>query len=118
MSEPTTTSGVSYAISAVLAVFFGSQAPNIDPETLMGAVGGSIVFVMIENTFSIPKRMLGMFASILIGYIGAPELMTLLGIQTPGVASFIVSAFAIFVSVFVAGRIRSGDFLIFGRGKP
>lgn len=118
MPEPTSTGGISYAIAAVLAVIFGSQFPIIDPETLIGAVGGGIVFVMFDNTFTILKRLFGMVVSILIGYIGAPELMAHTPIQTPGIAAFIISACLIVATVLILGKIKSGDFSLFRKGKP
>lgn len=118
MAEPTTTSGATWAFASWVAVFFGIQLSFIDPNTLIGAVGGGLVYLVFDQTWTASKRIVGAFVSVFMGYIAEPEIMGLTGIKTHGVGSFIVSALLIVATVFIMGLIRSGRIMdFFNRGK-
>lgn len=118
MPEPTTTSTATWSFATWIAVYFGVQLSIINPHTLMGAVGGGLVYLVFEQGSSTVKRFIGAFVSVMMGYIAEPEFMRQTGVEAHGVGSFIVSALIIVATVFVITLIKSGRIMdFFGRGK-
>lgn len=118
MPEPTTTSTATWSFATWMAVYFGVQLSIINPHTLMGAVGGGLVYLVFEQGSTATKRFIGAFVSVMMGYIAEPEFMRQTGVEAHGVGSFIVSALIIVATVFVITLIKSGRIMdFFGRGK-
>lgn len=118
MAEPTTTGGATWSFASWVAVFFGAQLPFINPHTLIGAVGGALVYLVFDQAWSAWKRSVGAFVSVACGYVFEPEIMMRLGIQQHGIGAFIVSSLLILTTLFVMGLIRSGRIMdIFSKGK-
>ena len=118
MAEPTTTGGATWSFASWLAVFFGAQLPFINPHTLIGAVGGALVYLVFDQAWSAWKRFVGAIVSVACVYVFEHDLMVRLGLQTHGFGAFIVSALLILTTVFVMGLIKSGRIMdIFNRRK-
>lgn len=118
MAEPTTTSTATWSFATWVALYFGIQLSIINPHTLMGAVGGGLVYLVFEQGSPTAKRFIGAFVSVMMGYIAEPEFMRQTGVEAHGVGSFIVSALIIVATVFVITLIKSGRIMdFFGRGK-
>lgn len=118
MPEPTTTSTATWSFATWVALYFGVQLSIINPHTLMGAVGGGLVYLVFEQGSPAFRRFIGAFVSVVMGYIAEPEFMRHTGIEAHGIGSFVVSALLIVATVFVMSLIKSGRIMdFFNRGK-
>lgn len=118
MAEPTTTGGATWSLASWLAVFFSVQLPFIDPHTLIGAVGGGLVYLVFDQTVATWKRFIGSLISVVMGYIWEPEIMARTGLQTNGIGAFVVSSLLIVLILLVMSMIRDRSIIsIFSRGK-
>lgn len=107
MAEPTSSAATAAATFAPVAL--GLMLPNVDPETLIGAFGGAVVFVMHARNFTIARRLVYMIVSIILGYLGSSEVMHWTNIQSPSVAAFIAGALVVTVSLVVLDSVRDLD---------
>ena len=113
MAEPST----STLIVAGAGVGFASLFPGIDGNTLIGAFAGAALVVVSSKELSIPKRVAYMLISLIVGYLGAPEVMNMTPIKSVGVAAFLAASLAIVITLQLIERIKSTDITaIFRKG--
>lgn len=119
---PDPTNHTTNAVAAIAAAATLSWAQIINVDALIGAFAGGIVFVLSSKNYSSIERLCYMMISIVLGYFGGHELVDRGWLSSHTLASFAISAFAVFVSLWVFGLFRDGhitDFIIkrFGGGK-
>lgn len=109
------------AITTAGALSLTALVPGVNAEALIGAFGGAAVFALHAADTSILKRLIYMGLSMLIGYMGAGEVMVWTGITSWTLASFALSAVVVTAATTGIDRIRQfdlGSLLgIFRRGK-
>ncbi|QCP82423.1 hypothetical protein D0C27_11245 [Alcaligenes faecalis] len=114
--EPTS-SAVS-AGAAMLTVAFTSWLLGVNGDALIGAFAGAVVFALQAKDISLLKRVAYMLISILIGYLGAGEVMTHTGLQSWTIAAFGLSATVVTLALASIEKIKSFDITsIFKRGS-
>lgn len=112
MSEPT-----SLAVGIIL--FLGGLSATVDSHLLTGAFAGGTLFVLLSTEYAPLKRIFLMLASILIGYLVAPEIQHRLDLQSGVVPAVVISACAVVVVEAVRYLFKNYDFsnLLPNRGK-
>lgn len=111
MMEPTS-SAVSAGV-AMGAVAFTSLLPGVNGDALIGAFAGAVVFALHSKDISVVKRLAYMVVSFIIGYLAAPEVMRLSGLQSFTIAAFAASALAVTAALAGIEKIKSFDFASF-----
>lgn len=106
MSEPTSATVAAITVAPVL---MGLAVPGVDPDALIGAFGGAVVFMMHAKDYSLGKRFVYMMVSILIGYSAAGEVLAQTPIRSTVVASFIVSLLIVQASLVTMDFVRGFD---------
>lgn len=106
MSEPTS---ATVAVVTVAPVLMGLVLPGIDPDALIGAFGGAVVFMMHAKDYSLGKRFVYMMVSILIGYSASGEVLVHTPIRSAVVASFIVSLLIVQASLVIMDFVKGFD---------
>src|SRR5690606_24329571 len=86
--EPTS-SAVS-AGAAMGAVAITSLLPGVNGDALIGAFAGAVVFALHAKDITLTKRLVYMVVSILLGYMGADEVL-----QRTGMTSYTLAAFGL-----------------------
>lgn len=115
MVEPTSSAGT--AAAAMGAVAITSVLPGVNGDALIGAFAGAVVFALHAKDLTITKRLVYMVLSILLGYLGADEVMHRLGMHSYTLASFGLSALVVTAALASIDRIRNFDVTkIFKRG--
>lgn len=113
--EPT--SSATTAATAMGAVAFTSILPGVNGDALIGAFAGAVVFALHAKDLAIIKRLIYMFVSVLLGYLGADEVMRHTGMQSYTLAAFGLSAVVVTLALAGIDRIRSFDITsLFKRG--
>ncbi|AYN21578.1 putative holin [Alcaligenes aquatilis] len=114
--EPTS-SAVSAGV-AMGAVAATSLLPGVNGDALIGAFAGAVVFALQAKELGLLKRMAYMLISILIGYLGAGEVMTHTGLRSWTLAAFGLSATVVTLALAGIDKIKSFDITsIFKRGS-
>lgn len=91
------------------AVAVTSMLPGVNGDALIGAFAGAVVFALHAKDISIVKRLAYMIISILIGYLGAGEVMHWTGMQSPAVSAFAASALIVTAALAGIDKIRQFD---------
>lgn len=107
MAEPTS-SAVSAGVT-MGAVAFTAMLPGINGDALIGAFAGAVVFAMHAQDLAILKRLVYMVVSVLIGYLGAGEVITHTWVTSPVIAGFGLSAVIVTLTLATIDRIRNFD---------
>lgn len=107
MVEPT--SSATTAAAAMGAVALTSIMPGVNGDALIGAFAGAVVFALHAKDLSLPKRLIYMIVSILLGYLGADEVLRYTGMTSYTLASFGLSAVVVTLALASIDRIRSFD---------
>lgn len=105
--EPT-----SSAVSAATlygAILLTSLMPGVNPDALIGAFAGAVVFAAHTKDVRLVKRLIYMVVSLVIGYMAVPEVTHWTGLQHPGVAAFAASATVVTLALATIDRIKSFD---------
>ncbi|WP_375592106.1 putative holin [Chitiniphilus eburneus] len=116
MADPISTST---ATTTVGAVFLLSLLPGLNPETVLGAFAGAIVFVISDGALSIWKRLLSFVLSFIAGLIAAglvaglidtvmPRTVTV----SPGVGALVAAAVAIRILQWLIRRAGDPDAIV------
>lgn len=114
--EPTS-SAVS-AGAAMGAVWATAFLPGVNGDALIGAFAGAVVFALQAKDLGLLKRLAYMLISILIGYLGAGEVMAQTGLQSWTLAAFGLSATVVTLALAGIEKIRTFDITsIFKRGS-
>lgn len=115
MVEPT--SSAASAATALGAVAITSALPGVNGDALIGAFAGAVVFALHAKDLAIAKRLIYMLVSILLGYMGADEVLRHTGMQSYTLASFGLSAVVVTLALAGIDKIRSFDVTsLFKRG--
>lgn len=109
MAEPNTTTAA--ALSTVIGL--AGLAPGIDGNALIGAFTGAALVVVTSKDLGMFKRIAYMLISLVMGYIAAPELVSLTPIRSTGVAGFLSAALVITVTLQLIERLKNADLLAF-----
>lgn len=107
MVEPT--SSAASAATALGAVAVTSMIPGVNGDALIGAFAGAVVFALHAKDLTITQRITYMFISILLGYLGAGEVMRYTGLESPAIASFALSAVVVTFALASIDHIRNFD---------
>lgn len=105
--EPT--SSAASAGIALGAVAITSILPGVNGDALIGAFAGAVVFALHAKDLTIIKRLVYMVVSILLGYMGAGEVMHWTGIQSSTIAAFTASALIVTAALAGIDKIRQFD---------
>ncbi len=113
--EPT--SSVASAAATFGAVAITSVLPGVNGDALIGAFAGGVVFALQAKDLVIPTRLVYMLVSILLGYMGADEVMRHTGVQSHTLAAFGLSAVIVTFALAGIDKIKSFDIAsLFKRG--
>lgn len=116
MTEPTS---VSSGFVIATGVGIASILPGIDGDALIGAFAGATLFVVSAAKLPLWQRLVYLAISVIVGYQGAPEVISRGWLQSTGVAGFICSACAITLTLGLIERAKSIDLSSFiRRGGP
>lgn len=107
MAEPT--SSAASAGIAFGAVAITSMLPGVNGDALIGAFAGATVFALHAKDLPTLKRIIYMMVSILIGYLGADEVMRQTWLESPTLAAFGLSAVIVTLALASIDRIRELD---------
>lgn len=102
MAEPTSTAMGTAAIGVGLAALL----PGIDGNALIGAFAGATFFVLPAHEHPLLTRAIYMLISIVMGYIGAPEITDLTFIKETGVAACIAGASCVYIPQQLRDRLN------------
>ena len=111
MVEPT--SSAASAATAMGAVAITSLLPGVNGDALIGAFAGAVVFALHAKDISMAKRLVYMAVSILLGYMGAEEVIRHTGVQSYTIAAFGLSAVIVTLALASIDRIRNFDITSF-----
>ena len=101
-----------------MTVAFTSWLLGVNGDALIGAFAGAVVFALQAKDIGLLKRVAYMLISILIGYLGAGEVMTHTGLQSWTIAAFGLSATVVTLALASIEKIKSFDITsIFKRGS-
>ena len=109
--EPTS-SAVS-AGAAMGTVFITSFLPGVNGDALVGAFAGAVVFAMQAKDLEIINRLVYMAVSILLGYMGADEVMKHTGLTSFTLAAFGLSAIVVTAALAGIDKIKKFDIASF-----
>lgn len=107
MAEPT--SSAASAGIAFGAVWITSMLPGVNGDALIGAFAGATVFALHAKDLPALKRIIYMMVSILIGYLGADEVLRQTWLESPTLAAFGLSAVIVTLALASIDRIRDFD---------
>ncbi|MCD9124027.1 putative holin [Cupriavidus sp. UGS-1] len=113
MAEPGTTTA---AAAASTIVGLASLFPGIDGNALIGAFAGAVLVVVTSKDLSLGKRFAYLVISLVVGYLGAPEIVNQTPIASTGVAAFFAAALAIAVALQLIERVKTLDLRGFKKG--
>lgn len=105
MAEPTSTSTLAIAAG----IGFASLFPGIDGDALIGAFAGAALIVVSSKDLTLGKRFAYLVISLVVGYLGAPEIIHLTPLRSTGVAAFFAAAVAITLALQLIDRIKAFD---------
>lgn len=115
MVEPT--SSAASAGIAFGAVAITSMLPGVNGDALIGAFAGATVFALHAKDLPALKRVIYMMVSVLIGYLGADEVLRHTWLESSTLAAFGLSAVIVTLALASIDRIRGIDIpSIFKRG--
>lgn len=86
--------------TVVVALLF-----SLDGGALIGAFAGGALYAVKVKELSIPKRLLDMGLSLVVGYFGKDLMFHILGFGDTGLSAFIVAAFFIFTYSLITDNI-------------
>ena len=112
MSEPTTTTAASIAMGTVAAA---GLIPSIDGATLIGALAGSLIFMLNQKEGGRVTRFAYGGVSGVIGYMGSGQVMALTPITDPAIAAFALAATVVALVLTAIEKIRNFDFSLWGK---
>lgn len=113
--EPT--SSAASAAAAMGAVALTSVIPGVNGDALIGAFAGAVVFALHAKDLAIAKRLIYMLVSILLGYMGADEVLRYTGMKSYTLAGFGLSAVIVTLALAGIDRIKQFDIAsLFKRG--
>jgi len=104
MAEPSL--GVLGGVAAGVTV--GAAWAGLDLNAVMGALAGSLLFVLFAPDLSIYKRIGYFLVSLVAGYYGSAELIGVGAARTSGGASFMCAALVVTISITILEWIRGG----------
>ncbi|HRL22942.1 putative holin [Alcaligenes sp. SDU_A2] len=112
------TSSAASALATLWAVVMTSLLPGVNGDALIGAFAGATVFALQAKELGLLKRLVYMLISILIGYMGASEVMTQTGLQSWTIAAFGLSSTVVTLALAGIEKIKTFDIsTIFKRGS-
>lgn len=116
MSEPVSN-------SLLLAVLTGASVASVftglDGDALLCAAAGATLYTFSAKE-ELPRWRRGMYliVSVIVGYVGASDVVRLTPIRSTGVAAFLLSLLVVTVSLNLIERARSFDFSsLFNKGS-
>jgi hypothetical protein len=105
MAEPNTTT----ALSLSAAIGFASLAPGVDGNALIGSFAGAALVVVSAKELGVFKRLMYMLISLVMGYVAAPEIVSVTLLKSTGVAGFFAAALVIALTLQLIERMKSFD---------
>lgn len=105
--EPT--SSATTAVATMGAVAITSALPGVNGDALIGAFAGGVVFALHAKDVAIAKRLIYMLVSILLGYMGADEVMKHTGLTSFTLAAFGLSAVVVTLALAGIDKIKQFD---------
>lgn len=109
MAEPNTAT----ALAASTAIGLAGLAPGVDGNALIGAFTGAALVVVTSKDIGIVSQFVYMLVSLVMGYLAAPEVITVTPIHSTGVAAFFAAALVITVTLQVIDRVKNMDLFWF-----
>lgn len=106
MAEPST--GAIATVGVLGSLGLGAAFPELDLAALVGAFGGSFLFVVSAESMSTWRRVCYLFAGWIGGYFGAAELLGLTWTKTSGFSGFICGAVCVTLATGVIEWSRTG----------
>lgn len=109
MAEPTSTT------AGVAAIWIGLAAllPGIDGNALIGAFAGATFFVLSAKEHPVLIRLAYMAISLIMGYLGAPEITGQTFIQETGVAACLAGASCVYALQRLTDQLKKLDLIEF-----
>lgn len=107
MAEPT--SSAASAGIAFGAVWITTMLPGVNGDALVGSFAGAALFALHVKDVSIIKRLIYMLISILIGYLGADEVLRQTWLESYTLAAFGLSAVIVTLALATIDRIQEFD---------
>lgn len=117
MAEPSTTTAAVAVTAGGITV--GSAMLGMDTEAATGALVGAAIFVVSAKELNLPTRIIYLLASVVLGYILTPEIVTHTFIQAPAVAGFVGGLLGVTGGQLLLKQLHNTDlnWLIGGRKK-
>ena len=114
MSEPVTNAAV---VTLLTGASLASVISGVDGDALLCAVAGATLFTVSARELPGWRRALYLLISLLVGYIGAAEVVRITPIKSTGAAAFLLSLLVVTISLGLIERARTFDFAgLFGKG--
>jgi hypothetical protein len=118
MTEPTTATSL-----ALVAAGFSvaTLLPGMDGNAVIGAFAGAALVALHARDVSSVSRGIYLVISWVMGYLAAPAVARLSGLQETGVAAFLAAAMVIAVTLQLLDRVKTIDitsWLRRGGGTP
>lgn len=104
MAEPTSTT-----LGLAAGIGLAALLPGIDGNALVGAFAGAAFFVLSAKEHPILIRLAYMLISLVMGYLGAPEITGLGLFQETGVAACLAGACCVYLLQWVLDQLKKLD---------
>lgn len=104
-----TSNAAASAGAALSAVALTSILPGVNGDALIGAFAGAVVFALHAGDLPVVKRLIYMLVSILIGYLGAGEVMHWTSLKSWTLSAFALSAMVVTAALAGIDRIKQFD---------
>lgn len=114
MAEPNTTLAVTAAAGSIT---IGSALLGLDTEAAIGALAGAAVYVTSARELNLPTRLVYLVASVVLGYILTPEIISHTFIQARAVAGFIGGLLGVTGGQLLLKQLHNTDLTWLIRGK-
>lgn len=116
MAEPNTTLAVTAAAGGITV---GSAMLGLNTEAAIGALAGAAIYVTSAKELNLPTRIIYLLASVVLGYILTPEIVSHTFIEAPAVAGFIGGLLGVTGGQLLLKQLHNTDltWLIGGRKK-
>ncbi|MDR3429677.1 putative holin [Silvimonas sp.] len=115
MSEPVTNTALAVLLTGAS---LASVIAGVDGDALLCAAAGATLFTISAKELPGWRRALYLIISLVVGYVGASEMVRLTPIKSTGAAAFLLSLLVVTVSLGLIERARTFDFAgLFKGGK-
>lgn len=109
MTEPTIATALTFVATGFSAA---ALLPGMDGNAIIGAFAGAALVALHARDVRTIVRAIYLVISWVMGYLAAPSVARLIGVQETGVTAFLAAALVIAVTLQLLDRIKTVD--IFG----